>query len=1073
MAAEGVRGGPGTRRGAAVAGLLLAAIGTLGAADNLHFERIGKVGGPPPAVVIALLQDRRGYVWIGSRQGLILFDGYDYTTFQHDPSDPDSITDNTVRTIYEDRDGTLWLGTNTGGLNHFDPATRRFRHYRHDSANPRSLSHDSVYAVLRDRVGRLWVGTQKGLNRLDPQADGFVRIEAGGPQGLVNDYVLSLFQDRAGRLWVGTLGGGLHLWDEQRQRFEVFRVGPPGTGSLCDDRVFTMVEDESGRLWLGTMECLSRMDADRRTFTTIPAQPDDPNGLPAESILALVHGAPGKLWVGTHSGGLAEIDIASGRTRRWRNEAGRQGSLSEDRIVAMLSDRDGALWIGTWGGGLNRVSRASQRLAGPGHVELPVLGESTNDVTAALCDRTGRFWLGTRSGNLFRVEPDAGKYETILEGGSRGIARLLLAFAEDRRGRIWVATNHGLLRIDPDSGESRTWIHDPADPGSLGPGYVTSVLEDRRGRLWVGTGEGGLQRIDDNGAVVERFVHAPDDPWSLSDDYVTAVLEDRRGTLWVGTRSRGINELDPATGRARRYLPDASDPSSLGHHYVTSLFEDSRGRLWAGTAGGGLNRIDRSADGRVRFERVTKQRGLADDDVTAILEDDDGSLWITTRHGLSRFDPERGAFVNLFVSDGLPSAEFENKAVARSRRWLCFGTVRGHVIVPAGTEFEAPRPSPVVVRSFRTAAGELLGGPASEASDSVEIPYGSWLSVEAAVLDYVPELEHRYGYQLADEWVDIGDRREVTFSALQPGTHTLRIRGRNSQGVWSEAAAPLAITVVPPFWMTVPFRVLAIAGLAALALGVHWRRTSVLERRNAKLLALQEQRENARKDLDDAYQRLRRLTIRLEAAKEDERQRIARELHDEMGPSLTAVIIGLQLLAAQRDPDRAARKLDDAIQLVDGMIQRIRDLSLDLRPPFLEELGLVPALSGYLEAVSERTGIAIDVRADHDVGALPAHVPITAFRVVQEGVTNAVRHSGAHRIQVDVRREGPWMDLVVEDDGRGFDVKETMERAASGRALGLLGMKERVSMLYGQVEIDSAPGKGTRIRVRLPLGEAA
>jgi signal transduction histidine kinase/ligand-binding sensor domain-containing protein len=1060
-----------SRIGGTAASLLLFAVPAFAERDpRLHFERIGTDGGPPPSVITALHQDRDGLLWIGSRNGLFLFDGYGYVTFQHDPSDSGSLSDSTIRTIHEDEDGTLWVGTNTGGLNRLDPATRSFLHYRHDSSDPESLSHDSVYAIVRDHRGTLWVGTQKGLNRLEPGARGFVRIQAGDERGLVNDYILSLYEDRGGRLWVGTLGGGLHRWDGERGKFEAYRHDPGNAESLGDDRVSALVEDDAGRLWVGTLDGLSRMDTVRGTFRTFRPRPGDPEALQDELITSLTPGAPGRIWIGTHGGGLTELDTASGRMRTSRHDAARRDSLGEDVVIALLSDPAGALWVGTWGGGLGRLSRASQRLGGPDDAGFPPAGVTGRDVTTVLHERRGGVWIGTRTGYLVRWDPVGGGYETVLRGGDEGVSQTLLALEEDRAGRIWVGTNSRLLRIEPRTGETKLWEHDPSDPRTLGPGYVAAILADREGRLWVGTGEAGLHRLDDDGSVLQRFAHDPNDPASLGDDYVTALLEDRRGRIWVGTRSGGLAALDPQTGRARRYVPDPAEPSSIGHHYVTSLLEDARGRLWVGTAGGGLNRIDEEENGAVRFARVTERDGLLDDDVMALVEDDDGTLWITTRRGLSRFHPDRNAFNNLFVSDGLPSAEFEPGAAARGRGLLCFGTVRGFLALPAGTAFEAPAQSPVVVRSIRTASGEVVGRyPARNPT----LPYGTWLSIELAVLDHTPEREHRYAYRLDDEWIDVGSRREITFTSLRPGEHALRIRGRNGQGVWSEAAAPLEITVVPPFWLTWQFRLLVAAALIALAWGAHWRRTSVLQKRNRELLDLHQQRERARQDLDDAYQRLRRLTRRLEAAKEDERQHIARELHDEMGPSLTAVIINLQLLSTQTDRDKVARRIDDTVNLVDRMVQRIRDMSLDLRPPLIDELGLVPALGGYLESVAERTGIEIDMRGDTELGRLPAHVPITAFRVVQEAVTNVVRHAGASRVEVTVRRDGSGLDLSVEDDGRGFDVAETMERASSGKALGLLGMQERVGMVDGKIEIHSGPGTGTRIRVRLPLAEAA
>ena len=235
------------------------------------------------------------------------------------------------------------------------------------------------------------------------------------------------------------------------------------------------------------------------------------------------------------------------------------------------------------------------------------------------------------------------------------------------------------------------------------------------------------------------------------------------------------------------------------------------------------------------------------------------------------------------------------------------------------------------------------------------------------------------------------------------------------------------------------------------------------------MVQLTEQRERARQELRRAYERLRKLTRRLEAAKEDERTRIARELHDDMGPSLTAVIINLQLLLKTSDADKILRRITDTVDLVDRMIERIRDLSLDLRPPLIDELGLVAALSGYLEAQAERTGLTIDLKEARTERELPPETEITAFRVVQEAVTNVIRHAGATRAEVTVQQRDGRLELMVRDNGRGFDVSDTMEQAAAGEALGLLGMQERVDLQGGEVSIESTIGEGTVIRASLPV----
>jgi signal transduction histidine kinase/ligand-binding sensor domain-containing protein len=1025
-------------------------------------------------VITSIYQDRAGFIWIGSRDGLTLYDGYSFIVFEHDASDPASISDNTIRTVYEDSHGNLWLGTNTGGLNRLDRATWEFEHFRHDSADSTSLSHDSVYAILEDRTGALWVGTQMGLNRFDPETETFERFfsDPGDPRSLSHDYVYGLHEDTEGGLWISTVGGGLNFRNPETGTFSAYRHDPGDLHSLSYDNVFVIADGPAGKLWVSTAEGLNLLDPRTGSVRRVGQDPRSGPLLSDPLLPALAQGPEGKLWIATHGGGLNQLDPATGEIRVWRHDPAKRNSLGSDEVIALLSDSIGGLWIGTWGGGLNRLSPRSLLLSESAHLAKMPDDLDVNDVTALMIDRAGGIWLGTRSGDVVRRDIDRMTDHPYLRGGAGGTPRIILGFAEAPSGQIWIATNGGVIHLDPATGEQVSYYHDQEDPTSLGPGYVKGILMDRAGRLWVGTGEGGVQRLDTDGRVLARFVHDAEDPASLSDNYVTTLFEDSRGKLWVGTRSGGLNSLDPRTGRIARHQPGAGDTGTISHHYVTSIVEDSSGTLWVGTGGGGLNRVGRLEGGGLHFTRFTEAGGLIDDDVMGIQEDDDGSLWISTKRGLTRFDPKTGSFANLNVADGLPSGEFEPATVARSDSILYFGTVKGLVAIPAGTTFPSPSASPTVITSIRTSSEEL--GAARPVWDlgRLKIPWGEWLSLRFAVLDYSADRRHRYQYRLGgvdEDWIDLGSSREITFTDLDPGSYDFNVRGRNSQGVWSTAEPTLQLDVVPPFWMTTWFR--AAVGLFVVSMVIvgHRVRVNAVEKRNRELVALYEQREKARRELGEAYERLTRLTRRLEAAKEDERRTIARELHDEMGPSLTAVIINLQLLAEDRDPARKSRRIHDTIGLVDRMVDRIRDLSLDLRPPLLDELGLVPALKGYLEGQADRAGIEIEVVESTPTDDLPPETEIAAFRVVQEAVTNVIRHADASLATVTIGQSGGGLELAVRDDGVGFDLRATMERAAAGKALGLLGMQERVRMLDGEIRIDSQPGRGTHIRVSLPV----
>jgi signal transduction histidine kinase len=421
--------------------------------------------------------------------------------------------------------------------------------------------------------------------------------------------------------------------------------------------------------------------------------------------------------------------------------------------------------------------------------------------------------------------------------------------------------------------------------------------------------------------------------------------------------------------------------------------------------------------------------------------------------------------------------EFNSGAASSGPAGLHFGTSRGLVVVPRGTAFPSLAPSPTVLTSIRTLAGPLVAQAPIWRLEQMKLPYGQPVTFEFAVLDLEREPRHRYAYRLEglrDDWIDLGARREITFADLSPGDYRLTVRGRNARGVWSETG--LELDIVPPFWMTLWFRFGLLGATALLALTLHYRRTSVLTRRNAELLRIQAEREQAlarvrasERELQQAYRELQDLTRRLEVAKEEERQHIARELHDQMGQVLSAVKINLVLLATEQDSADRTRRTDDAVAQVDRMIRHVRELSLDLRPPLLDEIGLVAALRVYLEAQGRRSEIEMRLDADARPVRLPPEMEIHLFRLVQEAVTNVIRHSGATHVRVTMKLAGPVIDVTVRDDGRGFDVGAVMARSAQGDHLGLLGMHERVRSLGGEMTVDSTPGGGTAIRIRVSL----
>jgi streptogramin lyase len=452
-------------------------------------------------------------------------------------------------------------------------------------------------------------------------------------------------------------------------------------------------------------------------------------------------------------------------------------------------------------------------------------------------DPDGVLWIGTDSGGLNRFDRARGRWRSEVHrpGDPRSLSHdTVRSVHGDREGRLWVATNGGgLNRLDRATGAFTHYRHDPADPSSLGHDQLRWVSQDGSGAIWVGTFGGGLDLLDPEAGVFTHHRHDPDDPTTISHDFIRFVFEDSRGVRWVGTQGGGLNRLDPGSTAFVRYRHDPEDPSSLLSDHVFGALEDRRGRLWFGTFGGGISRLD-PATGRFTHYRVAD--GLAADSVYALLEDDQGRLWISTTRGLSCFDPETAEFRNFDVRDGLQSNEFNGGSAYRNAAGeLFFGGINGFNVFDPAEIGNNPVVPEIVFTDLQlynrsVGVGEEVGGrvlldrPIAMTDRLVLSHDDDVVTIEFAALHFTAPGKNRYAYRMegfSDEWVQVGaDRRHATFTDLRPGRYVLSVRGANSDGVWNDRPASLAITVTPPYWATWWFRLLVLAGLGSVGLAI-------------------------------------------------------------------------------------------------------------------------------------------------------------------------------------------------------------------------------------------------------------
>jgi diguanylate cyclase (GGDEF)-like protein len=800
------------RKGRVVSGLALGLVlvslpaSALGRA--IRFERLSAEQGLSQSTVMCVLQDSRGFMWLGTEAGLNRYDGRSVTVYRHDVHDPASLPSDFVWALAEDPAGDLWVATEGGGLARWERSRDRFVRYPVDPKGQSGPPSGQLRTIHVDRNGAVWVGTKDaGLFRLDAKSGRGQRFvhDPADQASLSDNGVYALYEDGAGRLWVGT-NGGLGRLDAATGRFRNFRHDSRDARSLVDDHVRGIREDRDGRLWIATFGGgLDALPRDREPFEHHRHDAANPLGLADDFVHAVMEDSAGRLWVGTRSG--LQLRESDGSFSRYRNVPANPHSLGDDDVLSLFEDRGGVLWFGTRAGG---AARWNPRTWAFGHVPpdpSDPQGLANGYVTSFSEDPRGNLWIGTMGGGLHELDRRSGRMRRYGRA-ERGLGDdRVMALLHDQAGRLWVGTMEGgLSRLDPASGRFQAFPSDPARPGSLSANGIMALLEDRRGTLWVGTYGGGLDRLDRDADAFSVYRHDPKDPASLSRDIVTALAEDPSGAVWAGTEGGGLDRLDPRERRFQRFRHDPSDPASLADDTVYSLHVDSGGTLWAGTRSG-LSRLETldPGSGRASFRTFTSSDGLAGNVVYGIESDGVGRLWLSGSQGLIRFDPRTAAFRQFTASHGLQGNEFNFGAHYRSPRGeLFFGGPGGfNAFVPERLPTNS-NPPPVALTGFYKFNRRALELGPAYALKTVSLGYrDSVVSLEFAALDYAAPERNRYAYRLEgfDEgWIDLGSEGRVTLTNLDAGRYVLRVRAANSDGTWNEDGLALPLRVAPPPW---------------------------------------------------------------------------------------------------------------------------------------------------------------------------------------------------------------------------------------------------------------------------------
>jgi len=1038
----------------------------------MRFEHLSIEDGLPHYSVSSIMQDRQGFLWIGTKNGLARYDGYSFKVFKHQPEHSTSLSNNTITAIKEDKSGNLWVGTKDGlnlfnsevgtfqryqhndndifslsannisaitedsqgdiwigtrggGLDRFNPETEKFYNYQHDSKNLNSLNHDRVTDIIEDSQGNIWVGTVKGLNKFLPQTNSFQRYnDVTEPYN--NDWfnVLTILEDKQGNIWVGT-SDGLHRINVEKQTIEKkYRIGTLSRQNLASNYISDIIEDSLGNMWVSTLNGLALFDTEKQTFELYRHEFNNPISLSNNSIMAITEDNLGNLWVGT-SDGLNRLVSQALSFKHYHHDTNTKDSLSHDIVTVITEDTHGDLWVGTKKG-LNQFNPETEVFKRYAHDLNNPNSISNNRITAVMEDTKGNLWVGAANGlDLFNNEKQTFQHFPHYTQRGSGYNNAIFAINEDHQGNLWVGTLDGLKQFNQESGTFQLYPHDAQQ------GAIFGITEDRQGNLWLGTSE-GLQQFNLQSQSFRHYSHNKNEPTSLSGNSITDIIEDGQGNIWVGT-TNGLNVL---------------------------------------------NKVSNT------FNRFGIEDGLYSDSIRGIEEDKYGRLWISQDHGLSIFNPETKSFINLDVNDGLQSNIFNERASFKSSSGeLYFGGINGFNRFFSDKVLFDTKPPKVAFTDLLIANQyvtidnntEKNNSPLSKAIHLTKVitlnHQQNMVTFEFSTLHFANPKKHQYMYQLAGwdkQWIttDYKNRR-ATYTNLPAGDYVLTVKASNADGFWNEEGTSLKLTILPPWWLSRGAISLYALGLFSLVLFfVRVQRKKVLYERS---VVRQLKQVDTLKDefLANTSHELRTPLNGIIGLAESLMDGVAGQLPNKANKDLAMVVASGK---------RLANLVND---ILDFSKLKNHHLELHAKPIDLYSMTeVVLALSRPL--LSDKKLVLVnDVMIDFSAAQADEN---RIQQTLHNLVGNAIKFTEQGLITVSARTENGWVKVKVTDTGIGIpedrltnifesfeQVEEIESRVYGGTGLGLAVSKKLVELHGGVLSVESSLGKGSTFSFTLPI----
>lgn len=1076
--------------------VLILFAGLHGRSQQFFFSNYPIEKGLSQSVVNCLFQDSRGYIWVGTQNGLNRFDGYNFKVYSYEPADSNSISNSWIYSIDEDRDGNLWIGTKNG-LNRWGRNEKRFTQLKYTTGFANQVT-DFPYDARVARNGSILINTPPVLTIYNPARKSFRHFTSNLPyDGSVKDHRMPLLEDREGLIWIASTRG-LACFDPRTEKFSYFIQQANNPGSISDNTITALFEDNNGNIWIGTTSGLNCYDKKTCSIRKFYADAGNRHSLSNNFIRTITGDPSGFLWIGTEGGGLNRVARSRDGNLVIEKFNSEINGLGHNIVLDLMVDKSHNLWIGTLRG-LSKTDLKPRKFQLYRNDDTPysinLLG---NVISSIYKDSAGLIWVGNWGQGLNLLDRKTGQVDHFSTRGwaknhiSNDFVHVIFA---DARKNIWIGTRDGISIFD--RGSNRFIRFNEFFRNDKLPDFrrirINAIIRNRDGDYWIGT-QNGLYRINPEKSLTEIFSEESTGNHHISGNLVYSVIEDRDGLIWIATLS-GLDMYDPGTGKMKHYQK-SNNSNSLCDNFVIALCEDHHGDIWIGT-GSYLNRFVKKDS---VFIYYSQENGLPNNRIFEILEDDRKNIWVSTGGGLCRLDTALNRFRTYTVEEGLQSLEFNLRACSKSSDGeLFFGGMNGfNAFYPDSLKDNPFIPELVFTSFYKTTKGEREYFNIENDGEVVLNYNDHTFTIEFAALEFTNPEKNQYAYMLegvSGDWIGTGNRRFVPFTNLPPGEYTFRIKGSNNDGVWNTSGPSLKIIIKPPWWRsfwawTAYLVILSLSIMAYIRIRERKliREKDILEQK-IHLRTLQIEEQNTQ--ILQKNEELGKLNNALTALNNTRDKFFSIIAHDLRNPFNTILGLSDMLLgnidkAAPESIRKSVTDIRDTTKHTFDLLQnlliwaRSQTGALDFQPVHFDLSERILESIDIVKSQAEKKNIDLSHTLTGPVNVTGDIRMIDT--ILRNLLTNAIKFTKQHgRVTISAYEKDGQIEVLVNDTGTGI-AHENVERIflldnkftrkgtekEGGSGLGLILCREFVEKHNGTIRVESEPGKGSTFIFTLP-----